>query len=121
MIAFAAAVERLSEHPLAEAVVAAAEERGLIHAPASGFQAAPGLGASAMVEGQRILIGNQRSLESQGIVVVPLLETAERLSAEAPHGIRRRGSGACRFHRRLRSSEALLSRCDGAGNDSVDR
>jgi P-type Cu+ transporter len=82
VLAFAAAVERLSEHPLAEAVVAAAEERGLIHAPASGFQAAPGLGASAMVEGQRILIGNQRWLESQGIVVVPLLEAAERLSAE---------------------------------------
>jgi Cu+-exporting ATPase len=82
VLAVATAVERLSEHPLAEAVVAAAEERGLVYAPATGFQASPGLGASAIVERQRVLIGNQRWLESEGISVDSLLKKAEQLSAD---------------------------------------
>jgi len=81
VLATAAAVERLSEHPLAEAVVSAAEERALVTSPAVEFDASPGLGASAIVEGRRVLIGNQRLMESQGIAVTALLATAEELSA----------------------------------------
>lgn len=80
VLATAAAVERLSEHPLAEAIVDAAEERALISSPATEFDASPGLGASAIVEGRRVLIGNQRLMESRQIEVTALLATAEELS-----------------------------------------
>jgi Cu+-exporting ATPase len=81
VLATAAAVERLSEHPLAEAIVSAAEERALISSPAAEFDASPGLGASAIVEGRRVLIGNQRLMKSRQIEVTALLATAEELSA----------------------------------------
>jgi Cu+-exporting ATPase len=81
VLATAAAVERLSEHPLAEAIVSAAEERALISSPAAEFVASPGLGASAIVEGRRVLIGNQRLMKSRQIEVTALLATAEELSA----------------------------------------
>ena len=78
----ASAVERLSEHPLAEAIVTAAEERDLTAFPASEFEAVPGLGAAAVVEGRRVLIGNQRLLESRGVPVDALQVAAERLATE---------------------------------------
>lgn len=81
VLATAAAVERLSEHPLAEAIVSAAEDRALVSSPAAEFDASPGLGASAIVEGRRVLIGNQRLMESRQIDVTALLATAEELSA----------------------------------------
>ncbi len=81
VLATAAAVERLSEHPLAEAVVRAAEERALPSSPASGFAAIPGLGASASVAGKPVLIGNQRLLESRGVDATALLAAAEEFSA----------------------------------------
>ena len=56
----AAAVERLSEHPLAAAIVEAAEARGLTPAAASGFRAEPGQGVEAEVEGRRVAVGNAR-------------------------------------------------------------
>lgn len=81
VLAMAAAVERLSEHPLAEAVVSAAEERALVSSPAEGFHAEPGLGASAIVEGSRVLIGNQRLMESREISPAALLAAAEEFAA----------------------------------------
>lgn len=81
LLATAAAVERLSEHPLAEAIVSAAEDRALISSPGAEFDASPGLGASAIVEGRRVVIGNQRLMESRQIEVTALLATAEELSA----------------------------------------
>jgi len=82
VLAVAAAVERLSEHPLAEAIVTAAEERGLVFTSAANFQASPGLGASAIVDGHSVLIGNQRWLEAQGVPLNSLLDRADELSAE---------------------------------------
>jgi Cu+-exporting ATPase len=81
VLALAAAVERLSEHPLAEAVVTAAEERALASSPGGDFDAVPGLGASAIVEGRRVLIGNQRLMESRDIAPTALLATAEEFAA----------------------------------------
>ncbi len=81
VLATAAAVERLSEHPLAEAVVTAAEERALVPPQSSDFDAVPGLGASAIVEGRRVLIGNQRLIESREIAPTALLTTAEEFAA----------------------------------------
>lgn len=82
LLLLASAVERLSEHPLAEAIVAAAEERGLTPPPAVQFKALPGLGASALVEGRMVWIGNQRLLESQHIALDSMIDKAEQLSAE---------------------------------------
>ena len=81
LLAVAADVERHSEHPLAEAIVGAAQERALVASPATDFVATPGLGASALIEGRKILIGNQRLLQSNGVRVDTLLAKAEQLSA----------------------------------------
>lgn len=81
VLAIAAGVERLSEHPLAEAVVSAAEQRGIKPSPATDFEAVPGLGVSAIVDGKRVLLGNQRLLESSGIGATALEATAEQLAA----------------------------------------
>ena len=49
---------------------------------ASEFEALPGLGAVAVVGGRRVLIGNQRLLESRGVPIDSLLAPAERLATE---------------------------------------
>ena len=66
VLALAAAVERRSEHPLARAVVSAAEERGLGTPSADGFEATTGGGAQATVDGVRHVIGSPAFIERQG-------------------------------------------------------
>jgi P-type Cu2+ transporter len=61
------ATERESEHPLAEAIVAAALARELVLPAVERFEAVPGHGALAEVEGRRLAIGNRRLLEREGI------------------------------------------------------
>ena len=78
---WAASVEAGSEHPLAQAILAAAQERALPLAPLTQFQAVSGAGATGIVDGQRLWVGNQRLLEQQGIDVAPLHTAAERLAA----------------------------------------
>jgi Cu+-exporting ATPase len=63
----AAAVEQLSEHPLAQAVVAAARGRGLALPAAGEFASHGGLGAEATVAGRRVRVGSRRFLEAAGI------------------------------------------------------
>ncbi len=58
VLRLAASVERLSEHPLAAAIVAGATERGLPLGEARDFLATPGTGVSAVVEGHQVAIGN---------------------------------------------------------------
>ena len=62
-----AAVERESEHPLAQAITAAAADRGITPPAAEAFQAIAGHGAAATVEGRRVLAGNARLLEREHI------------------------------------------------------
>jgi Cu+-exporting ATPase len=62
-----ASVERASEHPLAAAIVRAAAERGLALAQASGFDSPTGKGATAMVDGRKILIGSEKFIAEGGI------------------------------------------------------
>jgi Cu2+-exporting ATPase len=78
----AAAVERESEHPIAEAVVRAASERGLDAPRASGFEAVPGHGAIATVEGHRVALGNVRLLEREHVSLDGLAERAQQLAGE---------------------------------------
>ena len=64
LIALAAAVESGSEHPLAAAVIAAAQARGISLPPSTDFAARPGFGASASIEGTRISVGAARMFGS---------------------------------------------------------
>jgi Cu+-exporting ATPase len=63
----AASLERGSEHPLADAIVRAAEEKGLSLTPAAEFRAEPGRGVSGTVDGRRILVGTPAFLTEQGV------------------------------------------------------
>jgi P-type Cu2+ transporter len=66
-LALAAAVEAQSEHPLAQAIVRAAQARPLPVRPARRFAAVPGYGAVGEVDGRRVLVGNARLLREEGI------------------------------------------------------
>jgi Cu2+-exporting ATPase len=65
LLALAAAVERDSEHPLAEAIVRHAAQRGLDAATATRFESFPGYGAVAHVNGQRVTVGNRRLMDAE--------------------------------------------------------
>jgi Cu+-exporting ATPase len=69
LLAAAAAVERASEHPLARAIVQAAEERGLPVPDAEGFQSITGEGVQASIAGRTVRIGKTGFLESAGAAV----------------------------------------------------
>ena len=68
LIRLAAAAEGPSEHPLARAVIAAAQSRGLSVPPATAFEADPGHGLAATVEGRTVLVGNARLLTSRNVM-----------------------------------------------------
>ena len=82
VLRLAAAVERTSEHPLAAAIVAGAEERGLVLPDVEGFEAIPGHGVRARVDGRDVLLGNRRLLERQGLDASGLEDDWERLADE---------------------------------------
>lgn len=67
LLAWAASVEAASEHPMAKAVVQRAAEHGARLRDAERFAAHPGLGASAVVEGRRVLVGSAAFLEGAGV------------------------------------------------------
>jgi Cu+-exporting ATPase len=75
----AASVERASEHPLALAIVRAAEEGGIATAPVADFDSPIGKGALGVVEGKHIRLGNAKFLAEQGVDVAPLADQADRL------------------------------------------
>ncbi|MBI5105132.1 MAG: cadmium-translocating P-type ATPase, partial [Solirubrobacterales bacterium] len=66
MLALMAAVEGPSEHPLAQAIVQAARERGLTPPPATAFEALPGRGVVATVDGRRLWAGGPRLAADRG-------------------------------------------------------
>jgi Cu+-exporting ATPase len=80
----AAAAERGSEHPLGEAIVRAAEERGLLPGEASGFKALAGHGVEAEVSGRKLLLGNLKLMLERSVVVPEEFE--ERAAAIAAEG-----------------------------------
>ncbi len=82
VLRLAAGAERESEHPLAGAIVAAAEARGLTPVRPERFEAVPGHGALATVEGKRLAIGNGRLLEREGIELDGLMAPAQQLAGE---------------------------------------
>jgi P-type Cu2+ transporter len=82
LLRLVAAVERESEHPLAEAIVRAAEARGLDPPRAEGFEAVAGHGALATVEGRRLAVGNARLFEREEISLDGLAAQAAELAGE---------------------------------------
>jgi Cu2+-exporting ATPase len=82
LLALAAAAERESEHPLAQAVVNAARARALSLPSATSFEAVPGHGALAVVDGRRLAIGNQRLLDREQITLDGLRARAAELAGQ---------------------------------------
>jgi Cu+-exporting ATPase len=78
----AATVERSSEHPLAQAIVTGATGRNVELTQASEFVAVPGYGVQAAVDGRRMLLGNLRLMEREGILLGDLEQQAQRLADE---------------------------------------
>ena len=82
-LALAAAAEAGSEHPIAQAVVAGARERGVEIAPAQAFRSVAGRGVRAAVNGVEVLVGRRVFLEDEGVRVDTALEAeAARLEAQ---------------------------------------
>ncbi|MBX8813100.1 copper-translocating P-type ATPase [Pseudochrobactrum algeriensis] len=83
MLALAAALESRSEHPIATAVVQAAEDKGLKQPEVKDFEAVPGFGVSGMVDGQPIHVGAERFMKKLGIDVSTGAEAAAAMTAKA--------------------------------------
>ncbi len=82
VLALAAAAETGSEHPLGEAIVTAARERGLAVPVADAFEALAGTGIDATVGGHRVLVGNRALMASAGVTTTPLDEAAAAAARE---------------------------------------
>jgi Cu+-exporting ATPase len=87
VLRLAASVERGSEHPLAAAIVAAANERAIELAPVRGFDAPAGKGVIGMVERQRLALGSPQFLAELNIDTAALADEAERLRTEGATAI----------------------------------
>src|SRR6266508_1391347 len=81
LLRLAAAVERESEHPLAEAIVRRADQAGVAAVPADGFENVPGHGALATVDGRRVAVGNRRLMDRERVDLGPLGARREELAA----------------------------------------
>lgn len=82
VLGLAAGVERASEHPLALAVVERAREDGVPVADVKGFRSITGQGATGMVDGKAVAVGNRRLFEAMKITGDDLSAEADRLRAE---------------------------------------
>ena len=80
ILRFSASVEKVSEHPLAQAIVEGAQARKLELAEVKDFEAIPGHGVSAKVEGQNILIGNLKLMNRENIALGSLEEKSKSLA-----------------------------------------
>jgi len=83
ILRLAASVEKGSEHPLGEAIVAEAGNRGLALSLPEGFKAQVGQGVEAQVDGQHVLVGNLRMMLERGLHMNGLQAEVERLQNEA--------------------------------------
>ncbi|WP_028732221.1 heavy metal translocating P-type ATPase [Rhizobium leguminosarum] len=82
VLAWVASIEALSEHPIAEAIVKAAEAEGLVLAAVEDFEASPGYGVKGTVAGRSLLVGADRALVREGVSVEGFASIAEALSSK---------------------------------------
>jgi len=87
VLRLAASVEQASEHPLALAIVAAAQERGLELAAVAEFDSPTGKGVLGAVDGRRLALGNPNFLRELGVQANELEQEAERLRREGATAI----------------------------------
>ncbi len=115
LLARAAAVESRSEHGIAEAITGEASARGLAEARVAGFEALPGRGARAEVDGEDVAVGNRGMLEDQDVDPGDGAGRAEELASEGRtvvyvvSGGRLQGLIALSDTLRERSAEAVLA------------
>ena len=121
LLALVAAVEQESEHPIAQAIVAAADDEGIRIPLAESFQSTTGMGVAATVQGQTVSVGADRFLSELGIDVAPFTERAKELGQEGKnsficgHRWPARGFNRCRrYHsRRHTGSNSSFPCCAG--------
>lgn len=82
LLAFAAGLEKLSEHPLGEAIVAAAEAKQLVLPEAGNYKQIPGQGVTAELAGAECAAGNLKLLETLNVDVSSLMERYDKLAAQ---------------------------------------
>lgn len=82
VLALVAAVETRSEHPIAEAIVAAAKQRNITLARVDDFDATPGFGVSANVSGHTVAVGADRFMTQLGLDVASFLSAAQSLGEQ---------------------------------------
>lgn len=82
LLAFAAGLEKLSEHPLGEAIVAAAEAKQLALPEAGNYKQIPGQGVTAELAGAECAAGNLKLLEALNVDVSSLMERYDKLAAQ---------------------------------------
>jgi Cu+-exporting ATPase len=82
VLRLAAGVERASEHPLARAVVAAAEREGVVVPSVTDFDSATGKGALGTVDGHRVVLGSATFMSGRGLETADLDDEAERLRGD---------------------------------------
>jgi Cu+-exporting ATPase len=113
LLRLAAGVERASEHPLAKAIVAAAEQRGLAIPKVRGFDAPAGRGAYGMVEGKVVTLGSAGFMAERKIDTAPLAEAADTL--------RRQGSSVlfAAIGNKLAGGFALADAVKPAARDTI--
>jgi len=82
MLRLAASAEQSSEHPVGQAVVRAAQEKGFALARVDHFEAVPGKGIAAAVDGTPVLVGSRRLLADWGVATNALADDADRLEED---------------------------------------
>ena len=82
VLRLAASLDQGSEHPLADAIVKAARERGLVLDKAEGFESGSGIGVRGSVGGKQLALGNTALMRQLGVAVDSLTAQAEALRAE---------------------------------------
>ncbi len=83
LLRLAASLEAGSEHPLAEAIVSAAKQRGLELKSVQNFSAIAGHGVSGELDGQQVLLGNRKLMSDEQIDISEHTELAQRLATQA--------------------------------------
>lgn len=82
LLQLAASAEKGSEHPLGEAIVKEAEALNIEFIKVEGFEAVPGQGIEATIDGTNVLIGNKKLMDGRSISLESMKEISDRLAAE---------------------------------------
>lgn len=82
LLSWVGSAEKSSEHPVAEALVAGIKRRSIELPEAEQFEAVPGFGIEAVVEGERLLIGTKRLMEKHGVDIKAIEAEQQRLESE---------------------------------------